>query len=194
MRRLERMNWASRHNNALANPEGGWIYVIGGEGAGEVKVGKTTREVKARVRDLQTGSSVQLKILAKYKVTSYLANYEMLIHAALGPWRKKGEWFACPPEIARTAWAQVMAGRPDRPTSPQAWEAAHLKLIGWGIDHEAKHPKPAPPPPAGVHIPPFGPPILITSRRSGSQQRKAPTTWPTDLSLRKKKRKAKQRP
>jgi hypothetical protein len=124
-----------------------------------VKVGKTTVDVKARLASIQTGSPVQLRVIAKFR-TSHVGNAELLMHAALAPWRRKGEWFDCSPELAQAAWRQIKRHMwPKQVNSPQAWDDAHRAMERWGVKRLKDHPKPVEPVDPDVHQPPFGPPL-----------------------------------
>lgn len=178
---------AARHNTLLAEPVTGWVYVIGERGGSQIKVGLTTKTPKERLAQLQTGSPVQLHVLASWR-TEYLANAEALMHAALAPWRLKGEWFGCEAKLAKLAWAKVRNVWPERVNSPQAWEAAHIEVGRWAARKVEQIPKPPKPVPNGVHIPPLGPPILkgrapVLNQKQrrrkyqGSTKRKLNTPW-----------------
>jgi hypothetical protein len=68
------------------------IYVIGGS-PGTIKVGVATN-VKARLRALQTGSSVKLKVFHAVRVPADRAfAIELAVHERLAKYELQGEWF-----------------------------------------------------------------------------------------------------
>lgn len=74
------------------NHEGGYIYVALSD-IGLVKVGKT-RNVSARMKQLSTGSGIEI---TKVEVLGPFVNYgqvELAIHAKLSSERRSGEWFS----------------------------------------------------------------------------------------------------
>ena len=75
-----------------SNHEGGYIYVALSD-IGLVKVGKT-RDVSARVKQLSSGSGIEI---TKVEVLGPFVNYgqvELAIHAKLSSERRSGEWFS----------------------------------------------------------------------------------------------------
>jgi hypothetical protein len=81
------------------------VYAI--EGAmGHVKIGTTT-DLSSRVRELQTGSPVTLRVLAVCPGDRAL---EAALHRAYARYRVSGEWFALP-EAERQALLDQMRGQ-----------------------------------------------------------------------------------
>ncbi|EOZ0605678.1 GIY-YIG nuclease family protein [Escherichia coli] len=75
-----------------SNYEGGYIYVALSD-IGLVKVGKT-RDVSARMKQLSSGSGIEI---TKVEVLGPFVNYgqvELSIHAKLSSERRSGEWFS----------------------------------------------------------------------------------------------------
>lgn len=72
----------------------GIIYAIGPARQGVVKIGSTRRPVQQRLKDLQTGSSARLSLIAHVEVAGDLRRIEMLVHELLRAQRLRGEWFA----------------------------------------------------------------------------------------------------
>lgn len=81
------------------------IYAVGY--GGYVKIG-LSREVKARIQTLQTGSPERLVQYAAVPVPVSLARRaEALAHHALSAKRAEGEWFSVAPEEAAAAIAKA---------------------------------------------------------------------------------------
>lgn len=76
-----------------------FVYVIGGS-EGSLKVG-ISEDPGARLKALQTAHPTGLEI--HYLTTVPQAaprQIEAAVHLALRKWRRRGEWFSCPPAIA----------------------------------------------------------------------------------------------
>jgi len=73
----------------LGHPGDGWIYLIGSADHKHVKLG-TTENVARRLRELQTGSPVQLQVLWTSPGGRPL---EKALHRKLDAYRQHGEWF-----------------------------------------------------------------------------------------------------
>ena len=80
-----------------------WVYVLLRADTDEVKIG-TTADVRARVKDLQTGSSAMLTILAVLRGGE---RREAEIHKQFASAHIRGEWFRATPELL--AWAASQA-------------------------------------------------------------------------------------
>jgi hypothetical protein len=72
---------------------GGFIYAIGIGGTSYVKIGSTTRDVRQRLQALQAGNPLALTLVAALQVQADPVAVERYIHAALGPYHKRGEWY-----------------------------------------------------------------------------------------------------
>ena len=72
------------------------LYAVAG--AGLVKIGVTTRDMKTRLSGLQVGSPVKLELLG---YTSAPSVTEQAIHVALRQWHSHGEWFRRSAEVER---------------------------------------------------------------------------------------------
>lgn len=84
----------------------GTIYLV--EGGGRFKVGITkATKPHARLRSLQTGSPVQLRIVHSAFVQDSAAA-ESLAHGLLARFRLHGEWFECTEERARSILETVI--------------------------------------------------------------------------------------
>jgi hypothetical protein len=70
-----------------------FIYVIGADKAGPVKIGLSVNPDK-RLRQLQTGHPARLSLFHTMEVESAkVALMEKIIHKTVRPWRGVGEWF-----------------------------------------------------------------------------------------------------
>lgn len=65
------------------------------------KIGFTTTSVEKRVKQLQTGNSADILIVAKYKTKNYL-KVEKKLHHVFASSHKRGEWFDMSDEKALT--------------------------------------------------------------------------------------------
>ena len=72
------------------------IYLIKEEGTDNYKIGRTSRNINNRLKELQTGSSNTLQLVDFYETTN--AYLEQMLHARYLPFKKKGEWFEMPLE------------------------------------------------------------------------------------------------
>jgi hypothetical protein len=68
----------------------GWIYIIGCAEPLSYKVGFTTKDPRKRVKQLQTGCPVPLKLLGWYPGS---LRQERELHEQLAEFRLTGEWF-----------------------------------------------------------------------------------------------------
>lgn len=71
----------------------GFIYCVEACGLDQVKIGITRGNPMGRLISLQTGSPVNLKLIAVIPLSDPLF-FERVMHAALRDRRKNGEWFA----------------------------------------------------------------------------------------------------
>lgn len=78
----------------------GWVYFIQAAGNGRVKVGYTGGPVAQRLRQLQVGSPVELRVLSTRPGTRAT---ETALHRKLARWRSHGEWFEPSPEVMAEA-------------------------------------------------------------------------------------------
>jgi hypothetical protein len=110
-----------------------YIYVIGGD-PGTIKVGVATN-VKSRLRGLQTGSPVKLKVFHAIRVPAKRAFIiEWAVHDRLAKYELEGEWFRFAAAqavviISKMVKADIAAGYPERP--------AEVKLICPQCFHKA---------------------------------------------------------
>jgi hypothetical protein len=75
-------------DDQMADDEG-FTYVLRRGPGGPFKIGRS-RDVEARVRQLQTGSAEVLSVIAVLPGSSK----EQRLHGALDGWRMEGEWFS----------------------------------------------------------------------------------------------------
>ncbi|MEG4589704.1 GIY-YIG nuclease family protein [Microcoleus sp. MOSTC5] len=78
------------------NPQPGYIYLVNAVGTDKFKIGKTAVCVIQRIKQLQTGSHVQLR----YVYHAYVENMnlcEMEVHRKFADKRQIGEWFKLMP-------------------------------------------------------------------------------------------------
>jgi hypothetical protein len=68
----------------------GFVYFIACPEAGRVKIGYTGKSPESRLRNLQTGSPTQLKLMCWQPGTR---QDEQHLHDLLSPFRIHGEWF-----------------------------------------------------------------------------------------------------
>lgn len=68
----------------------GWIYLIACRDPLSVKIGFTTKDPRARLKQLQTGSPTTLVLMGWYPGTE---NDERDLHSKLSAFRLTGEWF-----------------------------------------------------------------------------------------------------
>ena len=66
------------------------IYFVQAGPLGPVKVGYTTQEPKERLRALQTGSPIKLRLIGYCEGTK---KGEAILHRVFGSLRMEGEWF-----------------------------------------------------------------------------------------------------
>lgn len=74
----------------------GGVYFVQGEDGGPVKIGFSRNGAEPRLKALQCGSPVVLKLLAWIPAPQGL---ERALHAHLSEWREHGEWFEPVPEL-----------------------------------------------------------------------------------------------
>jgi hypothetical protein len=70
-------------------------YMVGACGLRKVKIGKSTKRVKKRLRQLQSSCPVELGVLCVIP-----ANFEKSIHEFLSADRVRGEWFSMSDSLA----------------------------------------------------------------------------------------------
>lgn len=75
-------------------------YVILEIGSGRVKIGKTSKDPKARLAMLQTGSSHRLVLLA-----TFVGDIESALHKKFNKHHVRGEWFA--PDVLSELFSSV---------------------------------------------------------------------------------------
>jgi hypothetical protein len=112
---------------------GGFTYFVRGVGGGPIKIGQTAADPLRRVRELQVGSPVVLRLL----VVLLGHRHEAAFHSRFAAERLHGEWFAPTPELRK---AMVSVARMQRGSfamrtfkHPRFWseverrEAMHLE-------------------------------------------------------------------
>ncbi len=103
-RRIERSRQETQkflllHGIHKTREKASFIYLIGASN-GLVKIGKTT-DTGSRIAILNTGSPVELTIIACFK-TTLADEVEERLHSVYAEKRIKGEWFALTPEDIET--------------------------------------------------------------------------------------------
>lgn len=78
------------------------IYFIQPVDGGLIKIGKADDPVK-RLRDLQIGCPVRLRLCKHYEAEAFM---ERRLHLMFAAWREHGEWFRPHPALAALAAAQ----------------------------------------------------------------------------------------
>lgn len=69
------------------------LYVISNINKNPVKIG-FAKDVKKRLRELQTGSSEQLYVYYSEEYKNDIKKLEKLVHKNISRYRIKGEWFS----------------------------------------------------------------------------------------------------
>ena len=72
----------------------GFIYAIQAEGSPYVKIGSTSASVEKRLKSLQAGQPLPLRLIAHQAIEADLSRIERQIHHFLATERQRGEWFA----------------------------------------------------------------------------------------------------
>jgi hypothetical protein len=80
----------------MSKIEPGTVYIL--ETEGRFKVGHTYQDVKARVKQLQTGCPTKINIIDEIP-SFFPGKLERAIHKILEPYRLHGEWFE-PPDLS----------------------------------------------------------------------------------------------
>jgi len=81
-----------QNNNLLKKKEPDHLYFIQMEEAPyHFKIGRT-KNIDNRLKQLQTGSGVKLRLVYLFEGLGYK---EKMLHEELRLWRQTGEWFAC---------------------------------------------------------------------------------------------------
>jgi hypothetical protein len=70
----------------------GYVYIVNAEGTNTYKIGSTERDVRQRLKELQTGSPVELHVVCEREIEDH-KRAERSLHAYFGKSRKHGEWF-----------------------------------------------------------------------------------------------------
>ena len=91
--------WLMHHNRQNVDNEG-YVYFIGGRTAGPIKIGVTRASPEERLKDLQTGNAVRLKVHAAFLAVEDLYEVEGRIHNALAEYHVGGEWYEREPSLA----------------------------------------------------------------------------------------------
>lgn len=68
----------------------GWVYFIASPETGRVKIGYTSKSPETRLKNLQTGSPTELKLMCFQPGTR---DDEQRLHELLAEFRLHGEWF-----------------------------------------------------------------------------------------------------
>lgn len=78
-----------------------YIYLIGcDEIPNRIKIGRT-RELQRRIKDMQGGCPVTLKLLAHILVLKHAPRWERHLHDSFNVFRWQREWFDLPPKTAQ---------------------------------------------------------------------------------------------
>lgn len=88
----------ARHSRRSEENEG-YVYFIGGRTSGPIKIGVTRNDPHERLKDLQTGNAVRLKVHAAFLAVEDLYETEGLIHNALADYHVGGEWYEREPSL-----------------------------------------------------------------------------------------------
>jgi hypothetical protein len=75
----------------LAQPPDDLYFIQMAEAPYHFKIGRA-KDPNKRLKQLQTGSSIKLKLVHIFKG---LGNKEKMLHEELRRWRLEGEWFSC---------------------------------------------------------------------------------------------------
>ena len=84
-----RLLWAEAQSSQKER-NGDYLYIMQSSGNGHLKIGRA-KDPKARVAQLQTGNSEEIKLIASYEGWGWR---ESDLHVKLGSYRLKGEWFS----------------------------------------------------------------------------------------------------
>ncbi len=76
-----------------------YVYIIRAGRTRRLKIGITRKTPLERMKELQTGNPHQLRVVYA-RQTATCAAAEKRIHRRLASYRKEGEWFAVPTEVA----------------------------------------------------------------------------------------------
>lgn len=79
---------------------GGYVYLICKSETDNIfKIGVTTGKIEERIKKLQTGSDTAL-FVSSYHKTEYPFFVEKTLHLRLSKYKKVGEWFELPNDVA----------------------------------------------------------------------------------------------
>lgn len=81
-----------RYDKATLKYASGYIYVVGCEGSPLVKIGYSTRNPEGRLKDMQVGSPLILKLLWCKRFPNY-KEIEKYLHTVLIKAHHHGEWY-----------------------------------------------------------------------------------------------------
>lgn len=73
------------------------VYLLANLDDGHYKIGITSGEVSKRVKDLQTGNSVPIDVIAIFE-SDFHSKIERTLHRKYDSKRLEGEWFMLEPE------------------------------------------------------------------------------------------------
>src|SRR5918911_4458294 len=82
------------------------LYTVSRGIGGPTKIG-ISRNMKARMRSLQTGCAEELRAGVSL-ICTHAADFERRVHQRLAAFRLKGEWFAVSPAVADAAIDAVL--------------------------------------------------------------------------------------
>ena len=88
----------------------GWVYAIRCPARGLVKVGRTDRDPRARLRALQTGQPDVLVLVRVWPCPDSRVA-ERCMHQLLAAHHYRGEWFSVSEDQVVEAWSRVATGR-----------------------------------------------------------------------------------
>lgn len=100
-------HWYRQKNygDPLGGIEGAKVYVVQEDEEGPYKVGFTQGAIKNRVSALQIGNPRPLRLIGWTRGVT-----EAEVHLALQPYKVRGEWFECRPEVS--SYIQNLLGTP----------------------------------------------------------------------------------
>lgn len=115
----------------------GYVYFIGGDDTALIKIGYASN-VARRLRALQTGSPVRLKVLSRFPGSQRV---EKSIHRRFRDYRTHGEWFSFPDlQDALSRIEELLKGDDSGATVPAGREAV-VSLPTYGPIEQGDIPK-----------------------------------------------------
>lgn len=90
-----------------------------------MKIGSTTKDPNVRLKSLQTGSPVRLRVIAVKRGI----HHEHDLHELFAPHRLEGEWFS-----EQTPWLMLMLGVDSCPDDRHQWGDGPARVAVDGMD------------------------------------------------------------